>query len=106
MVAHIEKILKQLVCKVSEVKRAAGKIWAEQCHHVWYHTMHEESLLSCKFWDNVRPAQLSWADLTNNLPAGHPGHIPNHYFMEERIEKGLCNPWDKDWRPVPDSNSD
>lgn len=68
--------------------------------------MQEESILNCKFCDSVKPAQRSWADLINDLSAGHPGRIPNHYLTEERIEKGLRNPWDKDWRQVHDSDSD
>eukprot|EP00961_Rhodomonas_salina_P165200 2225624-Rhodomonas_salina.1 len=105
-VVHIEKLLKQLAYEVSEVKLAAKNIRGEQCHHIWYSSSPEESLLSCKFCDNVQPAGRSWRNLTYNLPAGHPGRIPNQFLTEDRIKKGLHNPWDKDWRPAHYSDSD
>eukprot|EP00961_Rhodomonas_salina_P218229 2948766-Rhodomonas_salina.3 len=73
---------------------------------MWYHSSQEEALLNCKFCESVRPAERAWRDLTDDLPAGHPGCIPNQFLTEERIEKTCRNPWDKDWRPTQDSYSD
>eukprot|EP00961_Rhodomonas_salina_P079728 1071465-Rhodomonas_salina.1 len=70
----------------AEVKQAAKNILGDQCHHIWYCSLQEESLLSCKFCDNVRPAGCSWRDLTYYLPAGHPGRIPNQFLTEDRIK--------------------
>lgn len=97
LVNSVKKQLRRIEAELDEIKTDAKFIRDDYCVHTYYRVSSEDSYTRCKFCDHVGPNVNAWADVSRDLPEGHPDRETK---TEEEIEQEIARLRD------PDSDDD